>query len=173
YEGAERELARARREQTAIGVAAIDLDHFKRVNDEFGHAAGDRVLVALADCLRANLRGTDLAARLGGEEFVALLPGADVEQTCEFTERVRAGLCRAAPGAGLPPVTISAGVVAAREPVSIQLLLKRADTALYAAKSRGRDRTVAAAAPAAGSSDLGLEVGEDRQNATVVARRLR
>lgn len=160
YEGAERELARARRERTAIGVAAIDLDHFKRVNDEFGHAAGDRVLVALADCLRANLRGSDLAARLGGEEFVALLPGADVEQTCEFTARVRAALRRAAADGGLAPVTISAGVVAAGEPVSIQLLLKRADTALYAAKSRGRDRTVVAAAPAAGSSDLGLEAAQ-------------
>lgn len=173
YEGAERELARARRERTSIGVAAIDLDHFKRVNDEFGHAAGDRVLVRLADCLRENLRATDLAARLGGEEFVALLPGADVEQTCAFTERVRTELRGADAAAELPPVTISAGVVATADPVSIQLLLKRADTALYAAKSRGRDRTVVAGAPAAGSSDLGLEVGEHRQDATVIARGLR
>lgn len=140
-EGAARELARAAREHTWIAVAALDLDHFKQVNDEFGHEVGDRVLVQLADCLRESMRATDLVARMGGEEFVVLLPGANLDQACEFTQRVRTAL-RARRGHGLPHVTISAGAAAAAAPESIELLVKRADMALYVAKSRGRDRTI-------------------------------
>ncbi|MHB1834742.1 MAG: GGDEF domain-containing protein [Solirubrobacteraceae bacterium] len=135
------ELSQSRRESTYIGVAAFDLDHFKEVNDEFGHEAGDRVLKRLADCLRSELRATDLAARMGGEEFIALLPGASAEGVRAFTERVRDAL-HLQTDARTPAVTVSAGVSAALAPERIDQLLKRADAALYAAKSRGRDCTV-------------------------------
>jgi diguanylate cyclase (GGDEF)-like protein len=140
-ERAQIELARARREEASLGVVAFDLDHFKRVNDEFGHEVGDRVLVNLAKCFRSEMRETDVAARMGGEEFVALLPGADLEQARDFAERVR-GRLRSIEQPGVPVVTVSAGAGAAVAPLGIEQLLKRADMALYAAKSRGRDRTV-------------------------------
>lgn len=140
-ERAEIELARARREDASLGVVAFDLDHFKRVNDEFGHEVGDRVLINLAECFRSEMRETDVAARMGGEEFVALLPGADLEESRDFAERVRRTL-RSAEQPGVPMVTVSAGADAAIAPLGIEQLLKRADMALYAAKSRGRDRTV-------------------------------
>jgi len=136
-------MARSHRETTPLGVAAFDLDHFKHVNDEFGHKAGDRVLSRFADCLRAELRPTDVAARVGGEEFVVLLPGADLDETCAFTERVRQTLRSEAQEQVLPQVTVSAGATASAAPDDMEDLLKRADVALYAAKARGRNRTVA------------------------------
>jgi diguanylate cyclase (GGDEF)-like protein len=168
-EGAARELARAGRDHTSIGVALFDVDFFKRVNDEFGHEAGDRVLQRFAECLRSNLRATDMAARLGGEEFVALLPDADLEQTRDYTERVREAL-RQPTDPGISAVTVSAGASAAVAPENIEFVLKRADTALYAAKSRGRDRTVIDDDPDSRAGSLsGLEIGEDGQNASMVA----
>jgi diguanylate cyclase (GGDEF)-like protein len=168
-EGAARELAVAARDQSSIGVALFDLDHFKRVNDEFGHETGDHVLQRFAECLRANLRATDIAARLGGEEFVALLPGADLEQTCEYTERVRASLSLPAEDPKLPNVTVSAGASAVVMPDNIDVVLKRADMALYAAKARGRDRTVLDDGDSADGSLSGLEIGQYSQHAPMVA----
>jgi diguanylate cyclase (GGDEF)-like protein len=168
-EGAARELAVAARDQGSIGVALFDLDHFKRVNDEFGHETGDHVLQRFAECLRANLRVTDIAARLGGEEFVALLPGADLEQTCEYTERVRESLSLPAEDPKLPNVTVSAGASAVVMPDNIDVVLKRADMALYAAKARGRDRTVLDDRDSADGSLSGLEIGQYSQHAPMVA----
>jgi diguanylate cyclase (GGDEF)-like protein len=169
-EGAARELARATRDQSSIGVALFDLDFFKRVNDEFGHETGDHVLEHLAECLRGNLRGTDLAARMGGEEFVALLPGADLELTRDYTERVRQALRLPAADPTLPVVTVSAGASAALAPESIEVVLKRADMALYAAKARGRDRTVLDDQPESGAGSLSrLEMGQYSQHAPMVA----
>jgi diguanylate cyclase (GGDEF)-like protein len=168
-EGAARELACATRDHSSIGIAVFDLDHFKRVNDEFGHEVGDRVLQRFAECLRVNLRATDIAARLGGEEFVALLPGADLEQTREYTERVRRSLSQPPLDAKLPAVTVSAGASAAVAPELIEFLLKRADMALYAAKSRGRDRTVLDDRAEAAGSLSGLEIGQYSQHAPMVA----
>ncbi|MFN8218230.1 MAG: GGDEF domain-containing protein [Solirubrobacterales bacterium] len=142
------ELSRSRRDRTSLAIVAFDLDHFKRVNDEFGHEAGDRVLVHLADCLRATLRQTDVAARVGGEEFVVLLPGADRAEALAYAERVREALRGGGPP-DTPRVTLSAGASTAVAPDGIEPLLKRADMALYAAKSRGRDRTVLDRPPAA------------------------
>jgi diguanylate cyclase (GGDEF)-like protein len=168
-EAAVRELARARRDRTSVGVALFDLDFFKRVNDEFGHEAGDRVLQRFSDCLRSNLRPTDLAARMGGEEFIALLPDADLQQTRDYTERVRRALRLAADDPQLPTITVSAGASAAVAPESIDCLVKRADMALYAAKSRGRDRTVLDDRASADAASLsGLEIGEYRQHAPMV-----
>lgn len=168
-EAVERELARAGRDQTSIGVALFDLDFFKRVNDEFGHESGDRVLQRFADCLRSSVRAGDLVARMGGEEFVALLPGADLEQTCAYTERVRRALALASDHPGIPGITVSAGASAAVAPSGLEEPLRRADMALYAAKARGRNRTVldVRAVP---TVDLltGLQVGEHRQHAPMV-----
>ncbi len=168
-EGAARELAHAARDQSSIGVALFDLDFFKRVNDEFGHQAGDRVLLHFAECLRANLRDTDLAARLGGEEFVALLPGSDLEQTRVYTERVRHVLGQPTAGTSLPVVTVSAGASASVAPRNLEELLRRADTALYAAKSCGRDRTVldTCAVPTVDSLP-GLEIRQHGQHTPMV-----
>jgi diguanylate cyclase (GGDEF)-like protein len=124
-----------------LNVASFDLDHFKRINDERGHETGDRVLVRLGRLLTAESRDIDTVARVGGEEFVALLPGTDLAGAAEFTERVRAALDRHVPE-GLPPVSVSAGVVSAHDVKDLQTMLQRADSALYAAKRAGRNRTV-------------------------------
>jgi diguanylate cyclase (GGDEF)-like protein len=133
------ELAHARRDHRRIAVATFDIDYFKRINDEWGHPTGDRVLAHLAHVLSAECREIDLAARLGGEEFAVLLPGSNSNDADAFTNRIRSAL--AATGAGLPTVHVSAGVVATDRPVSVEELLQRADSALYEAKRSGRNRT--------------------------------
>jgi diguanylate cyclase (GGDEF)-like protein len=150
------EMAHARRELTSLAVVCFDLDFFKRVNDEFGHEVGDLVLTNLADCFRREARQIDVVARMGGEEFVALLPGAGLEDARSFAERVRVALGRSAP-AGVPRVTASAGAAAAVAPERIEDLVKAADMALYAAKAQGRNRTVLDA-PASVSSNVGSGV---------------
>jgi diguanylate cyclase (GGDEF)-like protein len=145
-ERAEVEIARARRDNTPMAVASFDLDHFKLINDEWGHETGDQVLVWIGRVLTGESRDIDTVARVGGEELVALLPDTDVAGADEFTERVRAALDRHEPQ-GLPPVSVSAGVVSARDPQDLQTMLQRADSALYVAKRGGRDRTVSWAAP--------------------------
>lgn len=144
-ERADAELARARRDRSWLGVASFDLDHFKGINDEFGHEIGDRVLIQAADLFAAEMRESDVLARMGGEEFVALLPGERVEEAAAVTERVRQRLA-ASHEPGLPQVTVSAGVIAAVAPESLDELLRAADHALYEAKFAGRDRTVVSTA---------------------------
>jgi diguanylate cyclase (GGDEF)-like protein len=140
-EHAVREFAHVGRDGLPIALATLDIDHFKRVNDEWGHVAGDRVLANLARILASESRGIDVAARLGGEEFAVLMPGSDVTGAEAFVERVRLRLA-AEPSPGLPAVRISAGVVATSEPLDVQVMLERVDRALYAAKRGGRDQTV-------------------------------
>ena len=135
------ELDRARRDGTSLGVASFDIDHFKQVNDEFGHEIGDRVLAHLGSVLAAETRATDVVGRMGGEEFVVLLPGCPGQDTQAFAERVRG---RFAESGHLPPVTLSAGVSSAVAPADGALLLAESDAALYAAKRAGRDQTVIA-----------------------------
>lgn len=144
-ERAEVELARARRDTTSIALASIDLDHFKSINDEWGHETGDRVLTWIGRLLTAESRDIDTVARLGGEEFVVLLPDTDLAGAGELTERVRAALGRHEPQR-LPSVSVSAGVVSVRDPQDLPVMLQRADSALYAAKRAGCDRTVSWAA---------------------------
>jgi diguanylate cyclase (GGDEF)-like protein len=141
-ERAELEMARSRRDNAPIALASFDLDHFKRINDEWGHEAGDRVLAWIGRVLCAESRDIDTVARLGGEEFVALLPDTDLAGAGQFTERVRAALNRHEPQS-LPPVSVSAGVVSVRDPQDLLAMLQQADSALYAAKRAGRDCTVA------------------------------
>ena len=154
--------AEALRYGTPLSVLALDLDRFKRINDRHGHAAGDRVLQAVGQVLHEALRGGDLGARHGGEEFLVVLPHCACDQAFETAQRIRrrvAGL-RIPSDAGSLRVTVSIGVacLAGDEPVAA--LLFRADAALYAAKAQGRNRCVAA--PARPEDALPLEEASDR-----------
>ena len=141
-ERVEVELERSRREGSPVAMVSFDIDHFKRVNDEWGHDAGDRVLTRLGSVLRDQSRGTDVVARLGGEEFAALLPDSGIDGARDYAERVRADFTAGDyPGLDPPRLTVSAGVVAAVAPEHPEALLHAADSALYAAKRAGRDRT--------------------------------
>jgi diguanylate cyclase (GGDEF)-like protein len=135
------ELALARREDHSIAVVSFDIDHFKRINDEWGHETGDRVLARLGALLTATSRAVDVIARIGGEEFVVLLPRCDSADADAFTQRIRRALA-ADDASGLPAVRVSAGITAATAPANIQPLLQHADSALYAAKRAGRNRTL-------------------------------
>jgi two-component system, cell cycle response regulator len=128
----------ARRHHRPLTVAIIDVDHFKAVNDSRGHAEGDKVLAAVAHALRERLRAEDQLGRLGGEEFLALLPDADVAAGGVAAEKLRASVDTLG-------VTVSIGW-ASWEGESGETLLARADDALYAAKRRGRDCAVGAPA---------------------------
>ena len=144
------EISRAEREGTSLGAVAFDLDHFKSVNDDHGHEIGDRVLVWLGALLKEQARGIDIAARVGGEEFVVLLPRADAAAARVFAERVRETVAASRPEDGRGreglsdalALTVSAGVAASGTPVDGHALLAAADQALYAAKRGGRNRTV-------------------------------
>jgi diguanylate cyclase (GGDEF)-like protein len=133
-------LAHARRGGHSIAVASFDIDYFKRVNDEWGHETGDRVLAALGALLTSHARDVDVVARVGGEEFVVLLPGTGVADAAAFTERIRRALATSV-NTGLPTVRVSAGVAAEVAPEHVEALLQRADSALYAAKRGGRNLT--------------------------------
>ncbi|MDO6387188.1 MULTISPECIES: bacteriohemerythrin [unclassified Uliginosibacterium] len=138
-----RELARAAREHRKLAVVMLDLDHFKQVNDSWGHEAGDAVLAQLAITLRGHLRSSDLACRFGGEEFVVVMPGASLEEARERMEVVARSV-RETPihlaHATLPPVRFSAGLAEAfKHGSTAEELLRAADIALYAAKEAGRD----------------------------------
>jgi diguanylate cyclase len=132
-----RELERARRMGTAVSVAIIDLDHFKRYNDQYGHQAGDRVLKEATSAWMAEVRSTDLLARYGGEEFVLLLPTCALENAIRIVERLRQVT---------PLVTCSIGVACWDFREDAKELVERADQALYAAKAAGRNQSVKAGA---------------------------
>lgn len=140
-----------------FGLLIADIDHFKRVNDEFGHKAGDQVLAHLGAVLAEKARTTDVVARTGGEEFVALLPGTDEAGARVYAERVREAFA-ARSGLDLPHVTVSAGVTAEQAPEDAGALLHRSDSALYAAKRAGRDRTMVAGELGAARSAASLSL---------------
>lgn len=137
-EECERETARAARHGSALSLAVLDLDHFKRFNDERGHMAGDELLCAAVRAWQTALRATDFLARYGGEEFVVLLPDCELETAREVIERVRV----ATPSGQ----SCSAGVVRWQPGESPESAIARADEALYEAKRAGRDRVVVAPA---------------------------
>jgi len=128
----------ARLTREPVGIVLGDLDHFKLVNDEHGHARGDAVLVDVAYTLRKQLRAFDLAYRVGGEEFLVLLPGASLAESEALAERLRQAVADGS-NAGLR-VTMSFGVASTEGTDSVADATMRADTALYAAKHAGRDR---------------------------------
>ncbi len=147
-ESLEREIQRAARRSTPVGVMMIDLDHFKRLNDTFGHDAGDAMLCAFADLFRGRFRGEDIVCRYGGEEFTVLLPETTLERALERAEELRAAAAEARPSGPvqpLDPVTLSIGVASYPQHGDTgAALLSAADAALYRAKTAGRDRVVAA-----------------------------
>jgi len=144
------DLENARRHRRPLCLLALDIDHFKRINDTYGHAAGDQVLVALANSLTQQLRGIDAIGRLGGEEFAVLLPETPVASATEIAERLREtiGCLQIKSGDKVIAITASLGVAQAPEGAStIADTLAAADAALYRAKAAGRNRVILADLP--------------------------
>ncbi len=146
------ETARALRHREPLSCLFLDVDHFKRVNDSYGHGAGDRTLYEFSRYLLAQLRASDIATRYGGEEFAIILPNTDKHNACHLAERIRLGI-------GTHPIeldtgeririTVSIGIsdlqpggAGTSVPSAAKCLLERADAAVYGAKSSGRDRVV-------------------------------
>ena len=140
------ELSRSTRTHVPFSVALLDLDHFKAVNDSYGHTAGDQVLRAFAATVRAQMRKTDVFGRYGGEEFLMILTGSNSALAVAAMERVRAAVAARdwgdiAPGLML---SVSVGLASYRKDDTAEQLINRADAALYAAKGRGRNQIVTA-----------------------------
>ncbi|NUT94100.1 MAG: GGDEF domain-containing protein [Saccharothrix sp.] len=149
HDQASAELDRARRLGGPVGVLMLDLDHFKRINDRFGHPAGDDVLRAVADAIRRAVRGTDLVGRWGGEEFAVLLPGVDTTGAAAAAERIRAMVSvlrvttrdHTGQEVVVTDLTLSVGVGAfPATAATVAGVLLAVDAALYEAKNSGRDR---------------------------------
>lgn len=141
FEHAQHELARARRLGSNIALLLIDVDHFKQVNDRFGHATGDRVLIDIVRKSEALLRNIDYLGRIGGEEFAVLLSNADREAALAVAERLRQTLQAAPQADGADNAyTVSIGVAILRESESFESLMQRADAALYRSKAAGRNQ---------------------------------
>jgi len=147
----QRELARAQREGKAIGVAMVDLDHFKLVNDTHGHKTGDAVLQEAAQRMRQLLRPYDSLGRYGGEEFLLVLVGCDASTAALAADRIRACIEQRPFGADAPsiPLTVSVGVASSdkRDGVTAGDLIQATDMALYQAKNAGRNRVATASPP--------------------------
>ncbi len=148
FERAEQEFIRSRRYQAPLSMALIDVDHFKHINDQFGHATGDEVLKLLSEKIAALLRESDLLARIGGEEFAILMPSTGLAGAALMAERLRVTIAEeASPVAGqMLHLRFSAGVTQLKaQDQSIENCLRRADEAKYKAKQAGRDRVEACA----------------------------
>lgn len=135
------EHRRAKRGKTPFSLIMLDIDHFKQVNDKFGHSTGDLVLKQLCHLIRDLIRQGDLLIRWGGEEFLILLPNTLIEAAGPFAERIRVEVEREH-FVNVGPITISLGVAQLREGDSTDTLLRRVDNALYRAKQEGRNRVV-------------------------------
>jgi diguanylate cyclase (GGDEF)-like protein len=144
----EREILRASRRKEPLGVIMLDIDHYKKFNDTYGHQAGDAVLQSLGQFLSTSIRGEDIACRYGGEEFILLMPGAGLEETRKRAEDLREKvhyLNVTFQGEILKTVTFSLGVsVFPQHGNTGEQLIQSADLALYRAKSEGRDRVAVA-----------------------------
>jgi diguanylate cyclase len=158
YEAAHREIDRAARHGTTVGVLIIDLDYFKLVNDDHGHLAGDEVLLAVAGTIAAEVRGYDVVGRFGGEEFLAVLPAVDATQLVAVAERIRLRIAELVlPINGHRGVVLFRGLTASigiavfpQHAGTLDKLVRAADGALFAAKTAGRDRIQLAGATAPG-----------------------
>jgi diguanylate cyclase len=142
-----KEIAEARAQGTDMCLVMGDLDHFKKINDNYGHPFGDRVLKYFADLLQKHIRSSDIAARLGGEEFAMILPQTSLENATLLTDRIRARLeaqqwKNAKSGELFSQITASFGIVRLGENDDSESLIKRADTMLYEAKRAGRNRII-------------------------------
>jgi diguanylate cyclase (GGDEF)-like protein len=165
------DVARLARRHTGkprpAAVLLIDLDHFKSINDRFGHAVGDRVLEIFADSARQSVRSTDLLGRLGGEEFAAVLSNTTRDEAVAVAERIRESFARAAREVDSRPVcaTLSIGLVHCQEAkLNLPELLMQADQVLYIAKERGRNRVEV------GSLDMMLKRTQEAVGETATAK---
>ncbi|MDT8879461.1 sensor domain-containing diguanylate cyclase [Halomonas saccharevitans] len=136
----EEEIQRSRRYGTALSVASCDLDHFKRVNDRHGHAMGDQVLSETARLMKETMRQHDHVIRLGGEEFLILLPGVTQEQASQAVERLRQSLATTPIAEAQIHLTLSAGIAQLQDDEEADALMERADHTLYGAKHKGRNQ---------------------------------
>jgi diguanylate cyclase (GGDEF)-like protein len=136
----EREILRAEHGEKSLCLMMIDVDNFKLFNDQYGHIAGDRVLLAVADALREHLRPTDLIARFGGDEFAALLPSIELQQAQQTAERLRTRVAGLSPPSLSMAITISVGITSRMPDDDLASLVQRADAAMYDAKERGRNQ---------------------------------
>ncbi len=141
FEAAGIVMERSRSSKAPVGVLAFDLDHFKSINDRFGHGVGDAMLQLFATVVRKTMRADDIIGRLGGEEFVAILPGI-VSDSAAAAERVRSAFAAASVARDREDIaaTVSVGVACGSPFAPIEMLIARADAALYRAKMNGRDR---------------------------------
>ncbi len=139
------ELSRAERYSRELGLIMSDLDHFKLVNDQYGHQAGDRILASAAKCCTSLIRATDTLARYGGEEFCIILPETDSDAARALAERIRTGIAalETAGDQSVIKITVSLGVSNFSPGISADELLNQADAALYQAKTGGRNQVVA------------------------------
>ncbi|CAA6604376.1 putative Diguanylate cyclase (GGDEF) domain-containing protein [Rhodospirillaceae bacterium LM-1] len=140
-----REAARKRRTGATLSVMMLDIDHFKKINDSYGHAVGDDALLVLVNAILPSIRASDLLGRLGGEEFAILLPETALDQACQVAEKLRENIAAAQINGGetVFSMTVSIGVAdMLPEEDDFLLVLERADKALYAAKKNGRNRVV-------------------------------
>ncbi len=137
-------MAQAERYSHPLSVAMVDIDHFKEVNDTYGHKAGDRVLEAVASILVEHLRMPDKVGRYGGEEFLLVFPETDLDRTNKIAERIRAAVSNAEfdVGESKLKLTISIGATLFQRGEDLEQLLSRADRALYQAKQSGRNQVV-------------------------------
>jgi diguanylate cyclase (GGDEF)-like protein len=135
------EISRARRQRTPLSCIFIDIDHFKQINDTFGHQAGDRLLRDVSELLRRTMRAYDILIRWGGEEFLLILPGVNLEQARRLADRIRSAVERLETQ-GLGVVTISAGTAALDGSYDFETMLMAADRRLYQAKASGRNAVV-------------------------------
>lgn len=143
-ESLEREVGRTTRKHEHLSLVMMDIDHFKKINDTFGHQEGDRVLVELAAFIRGFIRRYDIAARYGGEEFVVVLPETTLEHACALAERFRMGVQDIVFDGKLSGLTLTISLGVATFPAAgvdcVDSLFRQADEALYKAKMRGRNR---------------------------------
>jgi len=147
-----KELARCRRDKNTVGIILADLDHFKKINDHHGHAAGDTVLVTAVQRISSMLRSYDSLGRYGGEEFLLIAPGCDLALAQKLAERIRSAISDEAIDLGddAANVSVSLGVTLGTADSDPEFLVALADTALYRAKHNGRNRV-----------EVGLELPEE------------
>jgi diguanylate cyclase (GGDEF)-like protein len=139
-ESIETAISHATRHQRPLSVMMIDIDHFKEINDNFGHDSGDRALRAFADALKQHSRKSDLVARFGGDEFIILMPESDLHQAKATAERVGEKVAQMKVPPIDRPITASFGVAQMVDGDSAESLLARSDAAMYLAKAKGRNR---------------------------------
>lgn len=155
---AEAEWQRFQRYYRPLSLLIFDIDNFKFINDNFGHEAGDRAIVHLAKIAKLNKRPSDTLARIGGDEFVLLLPETDTQQAAAVAERLREELSRSFPEDIRMKITISVGVASATASMAdVRVLVKKADEALYNAKAKGRNRVCCSPIEAQFQSELAAE----------------